>query len=143
MCYLNAHLNKTFWYTDRKLKMVVGSFGIHGWFEFGGKRWTKSDWEMSYIKFGTNSHCWLEDSDGNVYDFLHPEDAVWVRARTGKKMPRTGILEGVSKAELAAQGIEYVPADITDQAWIMRREALSLKSKADFYMNASFFATSL
>lgn len=143
MCYLNAYLNKTFWYTDRKLKMVVGSFGIHGWFEFGGKFWDTSDWIESYAKYGTNSHCWLEDEHGNIYDYLHPGDGSWVRIRTGKKMPRTGILEGVSKDELRSQGIEYVPAAMKDQALLIKREAKALRDKAAFFMNASCFATDL
>lgn len=114
-CYINAFINKTHHYKDKTLKMVIGSFAINGWFEFGGKHWTKADFAKKIHGVSSDSHCWLEDADGNVYDFIFPEYNFWVGIRTRKPMRRTGLVEGVSKADLLADGIEYVPAPLDAQ----------------------------
>lgn len=117
-CYFNAYINLRGVYKDRGLKLVIGSLGIHNWFEYGGRHWTKADFAAKMKTYSSDSHAWLEDADGNVYDYLHPEYQFWVKLRTGKKLKRTGLLEGVSKAELAKDGIEYVPADRDTQAML-------------------------
>ena len=114
-CYLNAFINKEHHYKDKKLKMVIGSLGINNWFEYGGKHWTKADFAKKVRGYITDSHCWLEDADGNVYDYLFEDYDYWVGVRTGKSMRRKGLLEGVSKADLLADGIEYVPAPLDAQ----------------------------
>jgi hypothetical protein len=117
-CHINAFINKWHHYKDKSLKMVIGSFAINNWFEFGGKHWAKADFAFNIVGYETDSHCWLEDDDGNVYDFIFPEYNQWVRSRTRKPMRRTGLLEGVSKADLLADGIMYVPAPLDAQLLI-------------------------
>jgi hypothetical protein len=97
-------------YKGKKLKLVSGSLGVNGWFEFGGKKWTKKDFEKKIDGYTTDAHAWLEDEEGNVYDFLFKEYNYWSLIRTKQPLKRTGLLEGVSKADLAKDGIEYVPA---------------------------------
>jgi hypothetical protein len=114
-CYLNAYVNKLNHYKDRKLKIVCGSLGINGFFEFGGKNWKKKQFQDKINGNRTDSHCWLEDEEGNVYDNLFLDYNFWVLLRTRKPMKRYGILEGVSKEELARDGVEYVPAPVDAQ----------------------------
>lgn len=109
-CYINAYINMRHHYKDKSLKLVIGSLGINTWFEYGGKDWTKKDFQKKLMGFRSDSHCWLEDSDGNIYDFLFSEYEDWVMINTRRKMKRKGLLEGVPKAELARQGVQYVPA---------------------------------
>jgi hypothetical protein len=97
-------------YADRKLKLIIGSLGINGWFEYGGKTWGESEFMRKASGISSDSHCWLEDEGGNVYDCLFPQYNFWVKLRTGSEMKLSGILEGVSKAKLATMGIDYVPA---------------------------------
>ena len=90
--------------------MVMGSLGINGWFEYGGKNWTKKDFEKKIMGYCSDSHCWFEDDEGNVSDYLYEDYDFWVKFNTRQKMRRVGLVEGVSKEELARDGVEYVPA---------------------------------
>jgi hypothetical protein len=111
-CYINAFINLRHHYKGKGLKLVIGSLGINRWFEFGGRDWTKSDFAKKMSgSFQTDSHCWLEDKDGNIYDYLFDDYDFWVKFRTNKPMRRKGLLEGVSKTDLRAVGIQYIPAD--------------------------------
>ena len=111
-CYINAYINRLHHYKDKNLKMVIGALGINDWFEYGGKDWTLDDYQRTMFGHISDSHCWLEDDEGNVYDFLFEEYKYWVNIRTKKPMKRSGLIEGVSKEELKADGIEYVPAPL-------------------------------
>jgi len=111
-CYINAYINRLHHYKDKNLKMVIGALGINDWFEYGGKDWTLDDYKRTMFGHISDSHCWLEDDEGNVYDFLFEEYKYWVNIRTKKPMKRSGLIEGVSKEELKADGIEYVPAPL-------------------------------
>jgi len=114
-CYLNAFFNSRHHYRHLNLKLVIGSLGINGWFEFGGADYKEDDFLKMMNGISSDSHCWLEDSDGNVYDFLFPQYDFWVKYRTNRPMKRKGLLEGVSKVKLARSGIQYVPADKESQ----------------------------
>jgi hypothetical protein len=109
-CYLNAYINMRNAYKDKGLKLVIGSLGINKWFEYGGKNWGMAEFMLKVDGYTSDSHCWLEDKDGNVYDCLFSQYELWVAIRTDKPMRRKGVLEGVSKADLLKDGIEYVPA---------------------------------
>lgn len=109
-CFINAYINKLNHYKDKNLKMVIGSLGINGWFEYGGKDWKKEDFKKRMEYHCSDSHCWLEDEEGNVYDMLFKEYKYWVEYRTHQPMKRVGLIEGVSKEELARDGIVYLPA---------------------------------
>ena len=109
-CAINAFVNQKNHYKALGLKLVIGSLAINGWFEFGGKTWTKDDFLAKAHGITADCHYWLEDKEGNVYDFLFTDYNDWVKIRTRKPMKRTGLLEGVSKEALLADAIEYVPA---------------------------------
>jgi hypothetical protein len=121
-CFINAYINHRNHYLDKKLHIVFGSFAINGWFEFGGKNWTKKDFIKNMTgTYTTDAHCWLEDDDGNVYDYIHEGYDFWVKIRTNKPMKFSGLVEGMSKADLLGKGIEYVPADKETQQMIFLR----------------------
>ena len=126
-CFVNAYINKFKHYKDLNLKYVIGSLGLNGWFEYGGKDWTLRDFQKrnsGKIMECWDAHCWLEDAQGNVYDFVQPSWNGILKVRNRPLLGReTGIIEGVSKEELKKQGIEYVPADKETQLHIY----LSLK----------------
>jgi hypothetical protein len=71
--------------------------------------------------YTTDAHCWLEDKDGNVYDYIHEGYGFWVKFNTNKPMKFSGLVEGMSKADLLGKGIEYVPADKETQQLIFLR----------------------
>jgi hypothetical protein len=138
-CYINASINRAHHYKDLGLKMVIGSLGINGWFEFGGRRWAKSDFAAKINGYVTDSHCWLEDAEGNVYDFLFPEYQYWVRIRTDMPMRMTGLIEGVSKKTLARSGIEYVPAPMDAQMLLASATGAHVRDTVSGLISGSAF----
>ena len=114
-CQINAYINMRNHYKNKSLTLVFGSLGINGWFEYGGKNWSVNDFKKKIDGYSSDCHCWLEDDKGNVYDYLHEEYNNWVLFRTKRKMKRTGLIEGVSKKDLANDGIEYIPASFEAQ----------------------------
>jgi hypothetical protein len=133
-CFLNAYLNQQGIYKSLDLKMVVGSVGWNTWFEYGGKTWTLVD----FIKAkkgktgGWDAHCWLEDDKGNVYDYISETDDLYTRHRTGKGLKVKGVVAGMSKADLLAQGIEYVPADADTQYAIFKSQMTTIADDASY-----------
>jgi hypothetical protein len=105
-CYFNAFHNQRGRYKDLNLKVVIGSLGLAGHFEYGGKHHTRAD----FYKNPLDSHAWLEDDKGNVYDYIFPQYAEF--ARTWGKKPTFATnweICGMSKKELAEDGLEYIP----------------------------------
>jgi hypothetical protein len=133
-CFLNAYLNQQGIYKSLNLKMVVGSVGWNTWFEYGGNTWTLID----FVKAkkgkhgGWDAHCWLEDDKGNVYDYISDTDDLYTRFRTGKGLKVLGVVAGMSKADLLAQGIEYVPADADTQYAIFKSEMTTIADDASY-----------
>jgi hypothetical protein len=117
-CYFNNYINVRNAYKDRGLKLVSGSLAFNGWFEYGGRHWTKADFAAKMKPYSTDSHSWLEDADGNVYDCITDGMQFVSVTRTGKRLGRKGVVEGVSKADLAKDGLEYVAADRDTQAML-------------------------
>ncbi len=67
LCSINALVNKHVAYKDLNLEIVGGTLSLDGWEEYGGSnRKSLQDW----LKNHTDIHYWLEDKEGNVYDFL-------------------------------------------------------------------------
>lgn len=126
-CYVNAFINQKGYYAEKKLKLVIGSLSINGWFEFGGKNWTKKDFQAKMFPGISDSHCWLEDAEGNVYDYLFGGyEGRWVIYRTGNKMKLIGMVEGMSKAELLTYGVEYVPAPMDAQFMLLNHHKIHM-----------------
>jgi len=116
-CYYNALYNQQNTFMGSKLKLVIGSLGLNGHFEFGGK-----DWKMKeFKKKPSDSHAWLEDKDGNVYDYIfnrYGECAEY----WGKTVsfPLNWEIVGISKQALKEEyGLEFVPAPPPTQKMIM------------------------
>jgi hypothetical protein len=107
-CYFNAAKNRVRGYKHLNLHWVCGSLGLAGHFEFGGKNWGVAD----FRKKPADSHAWLEDDEGNVYDYIFDRYAEFAET-WGKKprFPTSWCVEGISKEDLKAEGLEYVPAD--------------------------------
>jgi len=116
-CFLNATYNKKNAYRNLNLKIVIGSLGLNDWFEFGGKEWTIGEWKKARKgECSWDAHCWLEDNDGNVYDYCF-NDYLWVsriRLLTIGNLTE-GVIEKVSKEDCAKRGLTYIPAPIAVQ----------------------------
>ena len=61
---------------------------------------------------------YVMDTDGNVYDFCFDWYDGVSRTRTKKPLGISGLIEGVSKAELQTKGLTYLPADKATQAYM-------------------------
>jgi hypothetical protein len=132
-CQINAFINLRHAYKDKDLKVVIGSLGVNGWFEYGGKNWGIEEFKRKM----EDVHFWLEDKNGNVYDFLFERYSLWSVIRTGNKLRRTGILEGVSKNELKSVGIEYIPAPIEAQMMLYVNFTPTMVDAEKVLMNGS------
>ena len=109
-CYYNACKNKSVYEKklNKKLKVVIGSLGLNGHFEFGGKEWTANQFYENPL----DSHAWLEDDEGNVYDYIFSVygyyATYWKKEVT---FPLKYEIVGVSKEELKSKyNLEYVKA---------------------------------
>ena len=116
-CYINAYINKTNIYKHLNLRVVFGSLGLAGHFEYGGKYHTAKD----FYKNPFDSHAWLEDDDGNVYDIIFPQYRDIARF-FGKNptFPVNWEVAGISKEDLLEEGLEHIPAPKTARADIIR-----------------------
>ena len=109
-CYINSFINKKHHYKNKNLKLVIGSLGLNGWFEFGGKDWGMEEFKKKMGAESSDSHCWLEDDNGNIYDYVFKGYDDIAEYRTGRKLGYTGILEGKSKKWCKSAGLTYLPA---------------------------------
>lgn len=116
-CYYNATLNKYNAFKDVKgLKVVYGSLGLNGHFEYGGKYHSVKDFYDNPF----DSHAWLEDLEGNIYDYIFDEYGdfaiYWGKEKT---FQTSWEILGISKEDLKADGIHYIPAPIKAQKDIL------------------------
>lgn len=116
-CFLNAYINSRHAYKDLGLKLKLGSLGLNGWFEYGGKNWGKADFFKTHQpgSWTFDAHAWLEDAEGNVYDFCFKHYDWVCEVRGVGKLKIQGLIEGKSKADLEALGLSYVTADAEAQ----------------------------
>ena len=109
-CYYNACKNKNVYEKKikKKLKVVIGSLGLNGHFEFGGKNWTAND----FYKNPLDSHAWLEDDEGNVFDYIFDTYGFYAQHWNKKvTFPLQYEIVGVSKEELKSKyNLEYIKA---------------------------------
>jgi len=115
MCFFNAEHNRLNAFKHLGLKWVVGGVGMNGWFEYGGKKGYKYDnWN--------DSHAWLEDAEGKVYDYCQPSWAYYCRMNgASTDLPYGVEFRGVSKQELRDMGLDYCPAEPKHQRRIRER----------------------
>ena len=137
-CFYNAYINKRNCYKDLNLKLVIGSIAYNGWFEFGGEHWRKEDFLDNRNGNAWDAHGWLEDEDGNIYDYIFDEDNAVSLYRTNKPIKHLGLIEKASKYQCSKWGLTYVPADKETQTAIfldllqgcqMVEKALIIKAK--------------
>ena len=118
-CFINAYINSRHALKDLGLKYKIGSLGLNGWFEYGGKTWDKKKFMASWDgDYSFDAHAWLEDAEGNVYDFSFQHYNWVARVRTNKGLGLLGEIRGMSKADLKAKGLSYVEADKETQTAI-------------------------
>jgi hypothetical protein len=146
-CFLNAADNLHGCYRHYGLRQVYGSLAMGGWWEFGGKTWGAE----KFRGWPANGHGWLEDCDGNIYDYVQPSWAA-IAEENGRKVTwprRGGWLEGVSKADAQKMGLTYLPAnaeaqkvikDYADKAIVRVRAAASSMGDGDVFNAAGFLA---
>ena len=122
-CYVNASYLCAF---HPHLKVVIGSLGLAGHFDYGGKNWTYSN----FAKNPHDSHAWAEDADGNVYDFIFPIYAK--NARFWGKVPQFATeweIKGISKKDLKEDGLEYIPVPDKKTHNMIRESVLKIYKK--------------
>jgi hypothetical protein len=122
-CFINAVRNRDNGYKELNLRLVIGSLGLNEWFEFGGKDWkTTKDWIVKGRKApGTwDAHGWLEDEEGNVYDFVFDDYLNISDIRNGRGLLKAGIVEKKSKKQCERMGLTYIAAPQPVQEIILR-----------------------
>ena len=116
-CYYNALKNQRGVFSHLNLKRVFGSTAFNGWWEYGGAHYTLRDFK----DYPSDSHCWLEDAEGNVYDYCQPSWHYYARNNGHPgKLPLGVEFRGVSKPALEALGLSYQPAPADAQAFLQR-----------------------
>ena len=116
MCYWNAVKNQQGVFKHLKLKRVCGSVAFNGWWEYGGAKYTLRE----FRERPQDSHCWLEDAEGNVYDYCQPSWDFYARSNGhAGKLPLGVEFRGVSKAALKAEGLTYKAAPANAQAFLL------------------------
>lgn len=126
-CFLNALINQQGVYREKNLKIVVGSLGLNGWYEFGGKDWDTKKF-LKKIKHdqvdgfpSCDAHCWLEDEKGNIYDFIFENYDLISQLRTGKQLGHLGLLVKKSPKFCKMAGLHYLPASQETQTAILEK----------------------
>jgi hypothetical protein len=121
-CFINAYINKRHHYKDKNLRYVIGSVAFNGFFEYGGRNWGLADFKKkntpgSYV---WDAHAWLEDDEGNIYDYIFPFYNYSAEVNTGSKMKVADntLWEGISPSKAKKMGVEYVKADKETQTAI-------------------------
>ncbi len=122
-CFANAYINSRYGYKDLNLKLKMGSLAFNGWWEFGGDGWTvekfKARAEAGPFGPRIDAHAWLEDDEGNVYDYAQEDWSAIAKLRTGKGLPYSGLLTKVSKADAARLGFTYQEAPKDAQVFML------------------------
>ena len=70
------------------------------------------------IQNSDNSHAWLEDKNGNVYDYFFHECDAQARSRFTEcpdLLLKPGVIEGIPRQTLAKMGYSLVPFPMKDQ----------------------------
>jgi hypothetical protein len=93
-------------FRDAGMRMVVGALRVNGVSVYG----YKNPDDRRYQTYASNSHAWLEDNYGRIYDYIH--DGVHLVVQLAQKVPTcpVGEIRGRTPAELKALGLDYIPA---------------------------------
>lgn len=107
-CWYNAVLNREGTFRDAGLRVAIGCLKGNGVAIYGN---TKPD-DRRYRTKSSNCHAWLEDAYGRIYDFIHPGVTLVVQLARQTPTFQEGEIRGMTRAELAAQGLEYIEASV-------------------------------
>lgn len=116
-CFANAVYNRDNAYKSKKLTFVVGSLGIgvKPFWQYGCKKY--KDMKDFARPSGFDAHGWLEDDNGNVYDYVYPSlNALAIVHDRHIKLKKDTRIEGETKHYLAKRGLHFIKAlaDIHD-----------------------------
>jgi hypothetical protein len=104
-CFVNAFVNSRHCYKDLKLKVKIGTMKWKDYYMYDEPRSVESV-EKEWNKYRAfSSHCWLEDDEGNVYDYWTDD---MIEAKNTK-------VEKMSKEEIRKFNYEYVEFNKTIQ----------------------------
>jgi hypothetical protein len=126
-CFYNACYNQKNIFQGKQLKLVIGSLGLNGHFEFGGKNWKMGEFK----KNPRDAHAWLEDDEGNIYDYVFSHYGYCAK-HWGKKVcfPLDWEIVGISKQALKEEyGLEYISATPETQKMILEHVKPSYEFK--------------
>jgi len=135
-CFLNAYINRSNHYCDKKLKYVIGSVSFNGFCEYGGVDWDITAFRKKHDtkSLHWDAHAWLEDDDGRIYDYIFPHYNYSAEVNTGEqlKVPNGTLWEGIAKDDAASLGVCFYPASKKTQFAILLSLAIWLyKTKED------------
>lgn len=127
-CWWNAAHNRIVYKRTRNLNLrwVVGAWKVvlnrkMGWGSSNGYNpITKlpRTGEADIMRNWDDTHAWLEDEDGNVYDYFYQEDIDLMPEQRPDFTLEAGRIEGVSRADLAKKGYIITPYAIEDQGLV-------------------------
>ena len=130
-CWYNASYNRCVYRQTKNLKLhwVVG--GIM----YAKSRKNRDYTVLGFIKnkYGepelrknfnnylqvSDTHAWLEDDDGNVWDYLHPEDVERHNVNAPDWKLKAGYIRGIHRSVLAKLGYELYPHPVETQKKIL------------------------
>ena len=104
----NAFFNKNLAFKHLNLHQVAGSVAYNGWWEYGGANYTLAKFKQN----PADSHSWLEDDEGNIYDYTFAWNCECAVINKGSRgAMKVGELRKVSPTDAAALGLTYKKAD--------------------------------
>jgi hypothetical protein len=117
-CFLNAFVNSRHIYKGLNLKMKIGTMKYKQYYMYQEPRtieYVEREWNK-YEAFA--AHCWLEDDEGNVYDF-------WLDDMIGAGDMR---IEKMTKKEIKKFHYEYIefPKTIQTKMFVLMYKKLKM-----------------
>ena len=70
----------------------------------------------------TNTHSWLQDDDGNVYEMIYPDDVKAVMSASADPVSwrlKAGMIEGMPRDVLDQKGCELIPFSLRAQKVVL------------------------
>ncbi len=127
-CYMNSLFNLKHGLANLNLHPVYGSLGLgrqaNPFFEFGGLNFTTINDFISSTATNTDAagrtsldaHVWLEDDQGQVYDYVTPSLRRICTLRGNQPIdPTLTTIRGLTKTALRQRGMCYLPAPLATQ----------------------------
>lgn len=121
----------------KSLSIVVGAYGLckggsTDWYEWGSPGLSAAEMITCPLTGGKNCHLWLEDGEGNVYDYVSDYISKVV-APIHKKTIETSeflaniLIVGQPKRVLKVAGLKYIPAPVEEQEKVLEHTLKNLQ----------------